>query len=107
MNRRQKQAENIVRIGTVAAVGAAAVLGAAKCAYDYAFKPRRKQSQNPYQLLGKQSEEYKEEIFDAVERLEKTPCEWVYTRSIEGYQLAGRYYHQKDGAPLVIFFHGY
>ena len=107
MNKKQKQAETIAKVGAAAAVGAAAVLGAAKWAYDYAFKPKPERSRNPYQLIGKQSENYKEDIFSAVERLEQLPCEWVFTRSIEGLRLAGRYYHQKDGAPLVIFFHGY
>ncbi len=107
MNKKQKQAQTIAQVGAAAAIGAAAVLGAAKWAYDYAFKPSRGRSKNPYQLIGKQSEDYKDDIFGAVERLEQLPCEWVFTRSIEGLKLAGRYYHQEDGAPLVIFFHGY
>lgn len=107
MNRKQKQAKALVQIGTVAAVGAAAVLGTAKWAYNYAFKTDREKTRNPYQLIGKQSELFKDDIFEAIEKLEAVPCEWVHTRSIEGFRLAGRYYHQKDGAPLMIFFHGY
>ena len=107
MNKRQKQAQTIMQVGTVAAVGAAAVLGAARWAYNTAFKPCKNRCRNPYQLIGEQSEGFKDEIFDAIEKLEELPCEWVYTQSKDCIRLAGRYYHQKDGAPLVIFFHGY
>ena len=107
MNKRQKQAQTIAQVGAVAAVGAAAVLGAAKWAYNYAFKPTKNRGRNPYQLIGPQSEEFKDDIFSAIERLEQMPYEWVYTQSKDCIRLAGRYYHQKDGAPLVIFFHGY
>jgi len=107
MNKKQKQAETLVKAGAAAAVGAAAVLGAAKWAYNYAFKPRRAKSLNPYQLIGKQSEEFRDEIFESIEKLEQQPCEWVYIQSKDCLKLAGRYYHQKDGAPLVLFFHGY
>ena len=107
MTRKQKQAQVLAGAGAVAAVGAAAVLGAAKWAYNYAFKPVRSRCKNPYQLIGPQSEEFRDEIFDAIEKLEELPCEWVYTQSHDCLKLAGRYYHQKDGAPLVIFFHGY
>lgn len=33
--------------------------------------------------------------------------ETVEITSIDGLKLRGRYYHRRDGAPLVIFFHGY
>ena len=33
--------------------------------------------------------------------------EAVEINSVDGLRLYGRYYHRKDGAPLVIFFHGY
>ena len=107
MNKKQKQAQAIAGIGAAAAVGAAAVLGAARWAYNYAFKPTKSRCNNPYQLIGKQSEGYKDDIFGAIEKLEKLSCEWVYTQSADCIRLAGRYYHQEDGAPLVIFFHGY
>ena len=107
MNKRQKQAKAIAQVGAIAAVGTAAVLGAARWAYSYAFKPTKGRCSNPYQLIGAQSENYKEDIFDAIKKLEMLPCEWVYTQSEDCIRLAGRYYHQKDGAPLVIFFHGY
>ena len=33
--------------------------------------------------------------------------ETVEITSVDGLKLRGRYYHRQDGAPLVIFFHGY
>lgn len=39
--------------------------------------------------------------------LESTPYEHVETVSFDGLRLCGRYYHEKDGAPLLIGFHGY
>ena len=39
--------------------------------------------------------------------LEAVPYEHVETVSFDGLRLCGRYYHEKDGAPLLIGFHGY
>ena len=39
--------------------------------------------------------------------LENTPYEAVETVSFDGLRLRGRFYHEKDGAPLLIGFHGY
>ncbi len=65
-------------------------------------------SEDPYALLhGRQYEAVKEEIFACTRIMDKTPCEWVYTRSFDGLKLAGRYYHTADSAPLMILFHGY
>ena len=107
MTEKSKRINRAAKIGAAGAVGISAVLAAAKWAYGYAFKPDRAKTCNPYQLIGKQSENYKDDIFQSIEKLEKLPCEWVHTRSQEGFKLAGRYYHQQDGAPLMIFFHGY
>ena len=91
-----------------AGIGTAAALGAARWAYGFAFKPHKERSRDPYQLPGgKQYEHFKPAIYESVEKLEKMPCEWVSIKSRDGLKLAGRYYHQKDGAPLVLFFHGY
>ena len=53
------------------------------------------------------------EVFrDTIERgirtvVEAKEYELVDITSVDGLKLYGRYYHRKDGAPLVIFFHGY
>ncbi|MBR3705679.1 MAG: alpha/beta hydrolase [Firmicutes bacterium] len=107
MTEKSKRINRAAKIGAAGAAGITAVLLAAKWAYGYAFKVDREKTCNPYQLIGKHSENYKDDIFQSIEKLEKLPCEWVCTRSQEGYKLAGRYYHQQDGAPLMIFFHGY
>jgi len=39
--------------------------------------------------------------------IEAKEYELVNITSADGLKLYGRYYHRKDGAPLVIFFHGY
>ena len=39
--------------------------------------------------------------------VEETDYETVEITSVDGLTLRGRYYHRQDGAPLVIFFHGY
>ena len=39
--------------------------------------------------------------------VEAKEYETVEITSVDGLTLRGRYYHRKDGAPLVIFFHGY
>lgn len=39
--------------------------------------------------------------------VEAKEYEMVDITSVDGLKLYGRYYHRKDGAPLVIFFHGY
>ena len=107
MTAKHKKIQTIAKVGAAAAIGTSAVLGAAKWACTYAFKPDRENTLYPYQLIGKQSENYRDDIFQSIERLEALPCEWVYTQSSDDLKLAGRYYHLKDGAPLVIFFHGY
>lgn len=51
---------------------------------------------------------YRKEIEQAMRRvMEAKEYEIVETTSIDGLTLRGRYYHRKDGAPLVLFFHGY
>lgn len=49
-------------------------------------------------------ETIKRGILNVVEAKEYEP---VAITSVDGLKLYGRYYHRKDGAPLVIFFHGY
>lgn len=39
--------------------------------------------------------------------IEGKEYEVVETTSVDGLTLRGRYYHRQDGAPLVLFFHGY
>ncbi len=49
----------------------------------------------------------KRDLADLDRALENLPCETVQIRSRDGLVLTGRYYHQGDGLPLHIQFHGY
>lgn len=50
---------------------------------------------------------YRDIMKETVNDMEKTPYEEVSIHSMEGYRLCGRLYGIKEGAPLVISFHGY
>lgn len=50
---------------------------------------------------------YRDSMLECVEDIEKTPCEEVHIASQEGFRLYGRLFYMKEGAPTVIFFHGY
>ena len=50
---------------------------------------------------------YRELSTELIRALRDRPCEMVSIRSHDGLLLQGRYYHQQDGAPLDICFHGY
>ena len=50
---------------------------------------------------------YKAMMRDLFYKLKNKSCEFVSVQSTDGLTLSGRYYHQKDGAPLAICFHGY
>lgn len=54
-----------------------------------------------------QMEPLRETVLGMIRSLNERPFERVWITSFDGLQLAGRYYHQADGAPLDICFHGY
>jgi len=47
------------------------------------------------------------EMTGLVENAADVKCEEVYTESYDGLKLYARYYHIRDGAPLIIMFHGW
>ena len=49
----------------------------------------------------------REEMLALIGELAARPCERVSVTSHDGLRLTGRYYHNADGAPLDIAFHGY
>ena len=51
--------------------------------------------------------EHKDKMLACVKETEETPHEDVSIVSEDGYRLAGKLYMFKNGAPVVIFFHGY
>ncbi len=42
-----------------------------------------------------------------IRKFKEKKCDEVTVMSQDGLKLFGRYYHYKDGAPVIIFFHGY
>ncbi len=86
---------------------AAAILGALYYGYRLAFY-----YQDPHEdPLGYVHDEQFREVeprFDqAITEFQAAPWEDVSIVSRDGLTLTGRYYHQKDGAPLYLQFHGY
>lgn len=76
--------------------------------YDVIFSANKKYMGNEHDLpSGEQYEPYHETITSCVKQVLEVPFEEVFVTSFDGLKLAGRYYHLKDGAPLIIFFHGY
>lgn len=76
--------------------------------YVIAFRsPNRKQN-NDYNIAHtSQLDPLRETISGMIARLNEIPYESVSCPSDDGLTLRGRYYHRKDGAPVMICFHGY
>ena len=56
---------------------------------------------------GEAYENYHGTITKCVEEVLEIPYEEVKVLSHDGLVLSGKYYHLKDGAPIILFFHGY
>lgn len=54
-----------------------------------------------------QYQQYKDQILALVDNISSQSFEQVYIKSRDGLELAGRWYQGKEGAPLIIMFHGY
>lgn len=77
-------------------------------AYDISFfSPRNRRPAPNLPLEGAQYEAVAEHINRISSIMQKVPFEEVTITSFDGCRLYGRYYHQKDGAPIEILFHGY
>ena len=50
---------------------------------------------------------YEKQVKDNIQVMRDTPFEKVTFVTKDKVRLVGRYYHNKDGAPLVLMFHGY
>lgn len=76
--------------------------------YDVIFSSNRRYMGDENSLpTGEQYEPYHETITRCVKEVLGVPFEEVSVTSFDGLKLVGRYYHLNDGAPLIIFFHGY
>ena len=85
----------------------AVIFGGAWYAYRLAFYSPTKDREKIPEVKDPKYQPYKAVIRDLFHALENRPCEFVTIQSRDGLTLSGRYYHQKDGAPLAIGFHGY
>lgn len=85
----------------------AIVFGGSYYAYRLAFYSPYKRRQDVPEVTDPHYAPYKAMMKDLFHDLREKPCEFVTIQSLDGLTLSGRYYHQKDGAPLAIGFHGY
>ncbi len=76
--------------------------------YDVVFSTNKKYMNDERSLpQGEQFRPYHELITACVNQVLEVPFETVHITSNDGLKLTGRYYHQTDGAPIILFFHGY
>ena len=86
------------------AIVISAVLLLSYWAYHYAFKRSLDRQAEEFDVP---QAEYRKSALKNIYHLLHTPFEGVSITSRDGLRLYGRYYHEKDGAPVAIFFHGY
>ena len=87
---------------------AAILLGAAYVTYRMVFYSPNKTQNDDFSLpVSDQTKPLLETIKTMIREVNAIPYERVSVTSFDGLRLAGRYYHQRDGAPLAILFHGY
>ena len=80
------------------------------CSYTFhiCFYSPTDRKEDPYSRMGgEQYDAVKDQIIVCTRRMDDTPYEPVSICSFDGLKLSGRYYHNADGAPTVILFHGY
>ena len=74
--------------------------------YDICFSGNRKYMADERDLpQGEQYVPYHEVISRCVDKVMEDPYEEVTVYSHDGLKLYGQYYHRREGAPLIIFFH--
>ena len=89
--------------GAVLSVGGVGVY----TVYKMVFGRNKKSEENNMDFLqGVQYEPYREIVKNGMEKAGKLPFQRIFIESHDGITLAGKYYHVKDGAPLILFFHG-
>ena len=94
------------KIAAALGLGAGAILGGAWYAYNEAFRG------SPHRIadcreIPAEDGAYREESLKNIDALLETPYERISIRSREGLKLRGKFYAGKEGAPLLLFFHGY
>ena len=80
------------------------------CYYCYTiafYAPPRTGESISTDMTGPQYEKVSGKIRAAIDKMTALPFEEIYVTSFDGLKLFGRYYHQRDHAPIMILFHGY
>lgn len=90
--------------GAVLSVGGIGVYGVYKMVFGRNKKNQGLDSEIP---KGKQYDPYAEVIKKGISEGEKLHFQRIFIESHDGITLAGKYYHVREKAPLVLFFHGY
>lgn len=76
--------------------------------YDVIFSSNRRYMGDDNSLPhGKGYDDYHDTITKCVAEVLEVPYEEVKVLSHDGLVLSGKYYHLKDDAPIIMFFHGY
>lgn len=87
---------------------AAIVLGISRYTYKRCFHAAVHPPEDIEKIpSGQQYQAVKERMVEISKIMQIAPCEWVRITAWDGTKLAGRYYHVRQGAPLLILFHGY
>ena len=98
------------KIAAAAAAGfGAALLGATRWAYGITFYSPKKGRKGAYDIFtGEQYAPYYEKTRELIQEMDAIPFERVEIAStVDGVRLFARYYHVRDGAPVMIQCHGY
>lgn len=77
-------------------------------AYHMAFYTPNRSDEKDFTLPeGESYRKHHPAILKSIERMKQYSYEEIYIKSFDRTKLFARYYHNKDGAPLQIHFHGY
>ncbi|MBP5155064.1 MAG: hypothetical protein J6252_00615, partial [Clostridia bacterium] len=98
------------KIAAAAAAGfGAALLGATRWAYGITFYSPKTGRKGAYDIFtGEQYAPYYEKTRELIQEMDAIPFERVEIAStVDGVRLFARYYHVRDGAPVMIQCHGY
>ena len=93
---------------SICTLTAAVVLALSWNCYRICFYSPKKGRPTPYDpMKGPQFEAVADTLHQVISIMERYPWEEVSIRAADGILLRGRYYHFRDGAPLMILCHGY
>ena len=91
-------------VGAILSVGGVGVYTVYKMVFG---RVKKNEGLETEMLQGKQYEPYEEIVKKGMEMAGKLHFQRIFIEAKDGITLAGKYYHVKDGAPLILFFHGY